>query len=230
MDAEKLKLVDSRTKHLVFGFIRIAQSKLLNENKIKIFLNIPPLISYICLLYYFIGDYFDVLGDSIELSKDKTVITKTESSGWSNSNYGKICIDSQSNAIFKWYLKLNKMMDSLCDAQIFIASDCKITKCPVTWNNYSTNYYGFYIGNGERYGYDKPYKGPYFGNKIFKQGDIVCFELNLKNDYIKVYRNDDDDLGILYKGINKGQDIKYRICVSLYYKGDQVEIIKCEYL
>eukprot|EP01084_Bolivina_argentea_P267987 455064_1 len=52
VDFEQLKIVDSNTKHLVFGYFRRGCQLLPKKN--NIYLSLPTLIVYTCVSYYYI--------------------------------------------------------------------------------------------------------------------------------------------------------------------------------
>ena len=106
MDAEKLKKIRWSTKCIVFGYIRKCQ-QLLPSN--KAYFNIPTLVTYTCLSYYYIAEYFDIAGGNTSISSDKRTAIKSHSS-WSNSTFGKMEINSQSNEIYEWKIKLTKSL------------------------------------------------------------------------------------------------------------------------
>ena len=102
---KQLKLIKQDTKFIVVGYVRQ------NENKLSLFCNVPSMIPYLCLLYYFHGEYFEKVGDDINISKDKRTITKVvESLKFKNTSYGQIWIDPKVPQIAKWKFMINKML------------------------------------------------------------------------------------------------------------------------
>ena len=64
-----LFLVDYKTQLIVFGFIHEMERLLLkNNNNNNIFHNIPSLIKYTCLSYYYIIEYFIKAGPYITIT------------------------------------------------------------------------------------------------------------------------------------------------------------------
>ena len=52
---EDSKLTDQKSKDLVFGFIKEAQGLLPSST----YYNIPALVAHVCLVYYYLNEYFD---------------------------------------------------------------------------------------------------------------------------------------------------------------------------
>ena len=71
-DLSLLKQVPQRTQDCVFGFIRKAQ-KILPTN--SAYYNIPSLVSYLCINYYFQREYFDRIEDGLILNESKDVVS-----------------------------------------------------------------------------------------------------------------------------------------------------------
>ena len=95
-----LKHIDDKTKDTVFGYIR-QQQKTLSLS------NICPLISYLCLSYYYQNEYFTTTKDhEITISENRMKITKHNGSGWINTTYGNVWIDSSIPQIAKWKIKI----------------------------------------------------------------------------------------------------------------------------
>eukprot|EP01084_Bolivina_argentea_P033899 62685_1 len=101
----KLSKIDKRTKYAVCGWIR---------NKEKSFkLNIPLLISSICILYFRDDEIFAIIGTKVKLSNNKKCIEKIKKEmAWGNSSYGINEISSKDNIVCQWDLKINKCTNS----------------------------------------------------------------------------------------------------------------------
>ena len=96
-----LKTVADRHKSAVFGYIRQKEAQLLLRN-------IPSMIAYLCLQFYFHGEYFEKCSDDLEISPDKKTVTKIQNGlTWNNLAYGKVWINSISNCIAKWKFKID---------------------------------------------------------------------------------------------------------------------------
>ena len=96
---KKLKQIDNRFKYAVFGYVRSMEPQLSHYN-------VPVLISYICLSYYYHNEYFAKKGDNVELSNNNMTVNKLNV-GWNNTTYGNIWIESDIDQIAKWTFKLS---------------------------------------------------------------------------------------------------------------------------
>ena len=82
------------------------------ETKLGLCQNIPPLINHICVIFYFPGEYIEKCTQDLVISNNNTTITKTDNDfAWNNWAVGKIWIDSTSNSISKWVIKINSFKD-----------------------------------------------------------------------------------------------------------------------
>ena len=92
------------SKYTVFGYIRNIESK-------RTFTcDIPMMIIYICLTYYFHGEYWYKYGHDLVISKDKTSITKAfNANNKDNRAFGKNWIDMKHPQIVKWRFKFNQI-------------------------------------------------------------------------------------------------------------------------
>ena len=65
-------------------------------------------IYHLCILFLFEAEYFDIIGNKINLSQDRMTITKDQSGryDWLNTSYGKNIILSTSKKIIRWTLKM----------------------------------------------------------------------------------------------------------------------------
>ena len=66
---QKLNSIDNRIKHSVFGYVRSIEAQLS-------ICNIPVLISYITLNYYYHNEYFSKYGQQVKLSNNNMTVTK----------------------------------------------------------------------------------------------------------------------------------------------------------
>ena len=102
LDLKKLKTIDQSKQDIIFGFI-----KQINTNKGNI--EVPELIIYIILSYYYEYEIFDkeFCSKTISISgMNKNIITKTNGScAWQTSVFGLKWIKSTTNNIYKWKIK-----------------------------------------------------------------------------------------------------------------------------
>eukprot|EP01084_Bolivina_argentea_P241442 405337_1 len=100
--------VDQKTTLLVFGFVRSSQKELNNLNR-----DIPELISYICVSYYWIFDYVAIPGNAIKSSdqfRPKTIVKESE--GTASTCYGALRTNSPDSDImlsYEWEIKLTRI-------------------------------------------------------------------------------------------------------------------------
>ena len=92
------KNVDHKLQCLVFGYMKSVQSSV----------RIPIEIFYLCILFLFEFEYFEIAGDGVIISEDKMTVTKDESSHntWQNTSYGKFIAPSISKSIVTWIIKI----------------------------------------------------------------------------------------------------------------------------
>ena len=104
----QLKHIQDSIKYTVFGYVRSYEPtlKLIDGNK-----QIPVLISYLCLTYYYHGESFIKSVDDIKISANKMSITKISSiSRYNNTSYGTIWIPSIGKPVIaKWSLFINNI-------------------------------------------------------------------------------------------------------------------------
>ena len=68
------------------------------------------------------------------------------------------------------------------------------------------------------------YENKEYGKDVVN-GDIICMELDLKDCNVSFYVNNENQ-GIAFKNVEIGEDIDYRLIVSLAVNGTSVSIIK----
>ena len=88
---QKLNSVESRIKDSVFGYIRSTASQLFIHN-------IPALISYIALNYYYHNEYFAKYGQQVKVTNNNMTLTKiknlSDKQKFENTTYGNTWIDT----------------------------------------------------------------------------------------------------------------------------------------
>eukprot|EP01084_Bolivina_argentea_P088147 159148_1 len=204
---DKLKNIDNETKYLVFGFLRIS-SDLLE-------LNMPDLITFTCLSFYYISEYFAKAGTNVEISCNETKIEKICSGHWGNISYGNIKITSHSKGIYKWYLKIIK-----CRWHIIVGIASSITPYSSFWKGHQ---YGYWTTGKKVSDHGNIEYGMHFHDN-----DIVCMELDIQSQHqnkLTFYVNDKSQ-GVAFDGINFDSDQTYRLAVSIYHPTACIELIK----
>ena len=94
---ESLSAVDKETECLIFGFVR--------QSEVEIDNIIPPLISWTCLMFYWMNEYFEIICDKINVSEDKLSLIAGENvRHGNNASFGAQKINSTNPRIYKWTL------------------------------------------------------------------------------------------------------------------------------
>ena len=107
---KKVKLTTQMTKDRVFGFVRRI------EQALESYRNIPVIISYLCLAYYSISEYFDkARTDCFKITDDKLTITNIKKCiDEKHTIFMKQWIDSQCDLICEWLFKINTYTQPDC--------------------------------------------------------------------------------------------------------------------
>ena len=225
-DLKKLNEIDKKTRKLISGYNRQIQNKL-NDNKYCLFKHIPNVINYLCTFYYFEFEHFDIIGEGISLSDDKTTITKIAETGvYDNTTFSSSIISSMnSNIECKWSLKIVKSKERLIT--IGIAPYKKDMMNTSLWNSKSLHYlYNGWIGYKSYIDDKGKSKSTKYGSE-FGEGDIVDIYINLKSKIITFYVNGKSQ-GVAFTKIESESDLKYRLFVSMHDRNDSVSLIKFE--
>ena len=104
MNLQNIKLVDQRTKDIVYGFIKRMEKSLLLKH-------IPIEIYDICLAFYYFPEFFNkAREDCFKISDDKLTITAImDCSYHKHTIFMKRWIDSNTNIIAKWRFRINNI-------------------------------------------------------------------------------------------------------------------------
>ena len=71
-------------------------------------MNVPKMLMYLCLAFYFHGECFNKCGYDLQISKDKMTIYKIfNNNNHENRAFGKCWISAVCNKIAKWTFKIN---------------------------------------------------------------------------------------------------------------------------
>ena len=218
---KRVKSIKQDTKFTVSGYIRQ------NEKKLSLFCNVPDMISYLCLLYYFHGEYFEKTGDDIRISKNKMRVTKiVNNNNFRNTSYGKTWIESTVQQMVQWKFKIDKIVYPVGDIYIcLVSTDNRLNQDCNDKNrdkpNFAIGSPGWVIVNGDEYEIKC-----YVGANLVKYGenDIISMILDTKHRQLCFKRNDGNKI-TLVKCIKIDSDIKYKMAVSLRSKGDSISLI-----
>ena len=201
------KQIDQQTIDTVNGYIRDKQELLpYEENSYYI---IPSLVIHLILSYYIEPEYFTNNPGGYKVSDDKKTITKIDAS--EPSIYGNIIIPSTRKGIYSWIFKI------LCiktNTSFGITSDIDCTyKGGEFWQTskfpaYAAVYAGHRASKGKM-----EYEYPEF-NQI-RANSMIKMVLDLSKKEL-IFWVDNQNLGVAYKDIDVGEDIKYRMAVDMY--------------
>lgn len=129
---KKLSAIEDNKKNSVYGWIREAERDLRLHH-------VPLMISGLCILYFDENDKFNSIGNNVQISNEKKTIEKVGNHDtWDNMSYGEMIINSKTNYICKWRLKIRGFM---CHCIVGI-SDCKETDVDI-YELDDVNIYGF---------------------------------------------------------------------------------------
>ena len=219
---EAIKSIDTNTKDTVNGYLREIQSLLSSDN---IYYTIPTLVSYWCLLYFYVKECFDpdLHHISYETQFDDSMLIKKQSNN-SGSAYLKR-IAKPGSGVHCWKFRFVRVdedyytftlgiwkMNYPIDAEHAIRSDLYRNKAYGWMCVDESDQVNLTKGDGCLY---KDY-----GETTCKQGDIVEMVLDLDQFTLRYIRNG-EDLGIAFENI---EVTEYVAAISMYRKGDAVEL------
>ena len=186
---QKVKEIDQMSADLVLGYIK-------NEESLLQLQNVPLLVSYRILLFYYLKEYFAKCGKGMEISQDKLMIIKRNGAGWINTTYLNRWIDSESGKVLRWKFKIEK-------CQQFGGGLC----FGVTSNK---NLMESQFASSNKYHCNSSFCGSSASGKSskFGEGDYVTYTLDLINKTFSVKINNEKEC-ILYKNIRCGVQILF---------------------
>ena len=178
------------------------------------------MIHYLCLQFYFHGEYFAKSDNNSEISNDKMIAKElSKCNDFYAAIYGKLSIDSMSNSIATWTFKLLQLHNERDGSgiRIFLLTD-------ELRSGKSTHFY--FYNNGKSYGNPlSPFRYSLFHKPPkFETGDIIKLTLDTKDALIKLQKNNDEEVTI-FKDIQREINIKYKIGIRLLEKNNAIEII-----
>ena len=215
----------NRTNYIIFGFCREMEHVLHCEHGNDPFYNIPELVAYMILSYFFINEYFDIIGPDCTVSEDKYSIMKNKENSWNDTCYGHTLIPSTiKNTVCKWHLKI----DSVTTGATIGISSKAIPDKPL-WKNCCADGYHYCLwnngltGSSQSGGIWKTYRGS------FRTGDVICviLEFNDGSNATLSYELNGENQGIA-DNIYIGRIVDYRLAISLCGSKEKVTIKKLE--
>ena len=171
LDLKWLQTVKIPSRDCVFGFVRESQNIFPSNNA---YFNIPTLISYVILYYYYMAEFFTEHGDDIELNEDSDTMTLVSGDS-AQTAFGNILINCKSDIIYEWTMKIERLPTGVRLYAIGIGIDSSkretVNDCFIDAGNHG--FICWHCGIGE-------HKTGIFGCKSFKEDDIVKLEINTK--------------------------------------------------
>eukprot|EP01084_Bolivina_argentea_P303885 524752_1 len=217
VDIERIKKIDDETRKIVFGYIRNTQYQLCLNNNNPFYI-ISELITYTCMLFYYTPQVFVNPPDCLKLSGiDNNTITKIkDGTSWLNSIYTGKWIESNTNKIHKWNVKVhvNPYAYGIAIGIVNNKHVMDINNPFNTENGYLYNNYNTLVKDGESINN----KGiPYSTN------DEMLFILDLNRAMILCSKNKGKEK-MLFSNIPKSDDIKYKLALSMYCHKDSITV------
>ena len=215
LDFQLIKYVDDKTDKLITGYLNEING-LIDKEYI-----IPSLVIKICLLFYFVREYFDKItngkkGDAIILSNDKRTATLID--GGYAACFGNILIDSMSGIIHKWSVQMDGKNNSSRNLSVGIGTkDAEIS--PMLS---STDIY-LYTCNGRGHTIPAGLAGL---KNFWMDGDILDITLNLGERSLAFHNLTDQSPFLVMKDINVGKDVQYKFVAEFGTNGQKMTFLK----
>ena len=213
------KKADNNLQHLVFGYVRSIQKCYKSLN------TIPVDIIYLCVLFLFQIEQFDIIGSEINVSKDKSTIIKVKSGkdncNWLNTSYGKAAILSTSGSIVTWKIKLGTF-DYSGNICMGISST---TNCQD--KDFTENAQGyFYAVSDGGTKFETPFKPRCEDAFKLRYGsnDVVTIILNLKDEILSFAVNDRPAV-VGWINVRIDNNVSYRFAASMRFPLDSMSIV-----
>ena len=212
-----IKDVDQKTKDIVFGYIHRMESSLNFEL-------IPPLVSHLCLLFYYIQEFFaQIRNDYFKLSQNKLKVTNISQKGvgFDHSILLNKWIDSTSKCIVKWTFIVNDICQGFSHPiGIGLTS---IDKGP---------HHDFANAN------DKPNYAIYLGTQAYKNNHFVdrtshhffvdkkaIFVLDLQKKTFGYHNEKKGQFITVFTNIETSPNIKYKMVIQMKRTGTELTLI-----
>ena len=216
----KIKQIKQSEKDVVYGYIRNA------ENDYKLITNnIPELIFFICLMYYYELDIFETYSEKLQISGSRNSIIEkikydkyNKWATWKCSAYGTLWIPSNTNQTFIWTVKYIKGAST---TNIGIVNNNHHFDINENFNKKKS--YVFVL-NGQVY-IDQTYRPSFVTDLRCKIGDKLKFIVDFETSTIKIDKNDGEKTKTIINDIKKSPHIKYKFAVAMFTKGNCIEIL-----
>ena len=219
VSVEDVKRIDVITKDTVNGYLRRIQLCLPSTD--IYYCCIPALVSYWCILYFYINECFDPIESHNHyiFEENNTIIRKTKSS--------EVCAFLSNivrEGIHRWKF------------EIFIKEEWDTTKTIGIWKNnhpldnklalfssqFTGKFYGWCLDDASLvYGDSDGYRD-YADDEYVTDGDIIEMILDLNKKQLGFKRND-KDYGVAFENI---EDTSYRAAVSFFRNVNSIKLIE----
>ena len=217
---EMLKRVDDRTKYLVHGYIHLI------ENEFKLSMNIPLSIIRICILFFFDREHFEKCGTDLVIEGDDsdTIRKENNASGFANVGYTSTWIESNKFNSVKWTIKT--VRGSAYESGIIVgvvSKEVDMNRSVQMNKDACPSYFAITYQNGMDIRVNTQKTKTKYGKTFGRTGSIFIVELDLKNQQL-IYHVDGENCGVAADNIAKGDDIRYKLAVSIYWKDATLQI------
>ena len=213
-DRTELRRIDPKSKDTVYGYIRQMQQILPSDTP---YYNIPELVTFICLKFYYIAEYFHFVADTLSISQENQ---RLSISTWNfSSAYGStiIHLNAKSKHSYIWKFRIIQSYHIIIGISNQLRTDTQF--------NYAVDskYYGY-----ECDGYSQSWKDGqgFLGSHKFgyDEDDQVTMIFDTKKRNLRFMKNDDTNAICKFDDIIDGD---YRMAIGLYgsYDKDEVEMI-----
>ena len=213
---QRLAKINQATQDTVCGFNREV-NRSSDEN--SLFHNIPPLINYLCLLYYH-PQFFDESSDCLDFSGDDSQTITKMNQDYENTIYSSEWVDSEQWKIIELTMKFEKIGLGASIAFGLVNHTHELNTEAMFYKKKGT----FTVWNS---GYLYKDGRDVSSNAMkTKTGDVVNMILDLANRQIKVIKNDGEWEEIIFKDIHKkNEQTKYKFAFMLLNKWDSITIV-----
>ena len=179
------------------------------------------------MLFYLFDDIFDIINPKIKLSENKKMIKFMGDRTQDAANYGELEIDSMQPTIYEWKFKLHKYSQ-----RINIGISSWTTAIAGSW---LCSQHGCYYGIHSKKRDERDYlerSWSLYGSFYWKtmqdatnrlgSGDSTLIHLDLSKKEVQFVVNGDQT--VMFNDIKTGNDVKYRLVVTIANYQDCVEI------
>ena len=177
-------------------------------------------------MYYWMREYFDDFDETqLSRSKNKLLLQNkpdTARTGYSHSSFGKIKVDSTSNSIYQWKLKLIGSI-SPASAMLGVSTSTRVSVdyiMNMDGKSYAYNGYAQKYINVDGSPSDVIDYGVTYGS-----GDIVGIILDLSKREISFSVNDEVQ-GVAFEEVECGDDVQYRLAVAFVSSDVSIQLIE----